>query len=441
MKIIISLFLKKIIRNSILLVFTIGLSITTQSFTVSQTQVQQINIAFSQYSGIVVDSQSGKPLVFASLTVNNTNITTITNTDGKFLLKVPTEKNNANITISFLGYHKKIISLTSLKNKNNRIALDASITELSEVNIRLPKDAKSLVLQVLNNKGENNFKEQVLMTAFYRETIKKRKKNVSLAEAIVSVYKQPYSSSKKDNIKLFKARKSTDYTKLDTLALKLQGGPFNALYIDLLKYPEYIFTPEVINDYVFNFAPSTTINTKPVFVVTFKQRDDINQPLYYGKLFIDSKTLALTSAVYNLNVTNKKLSSKLFVKKKPKGVKVYPMQAAYRVDYRERGGKWYYGYSNVQLTFKVNRKGKLFNSVYSLTSEMAVTDWKISTSTKKIKYHERIHPSIIIADETSGFSDPKFWGAYNVIEPEKSIESAIHKIRKKLKKISKRKNS
>ena len=441
MKIIISLFLKKIIRNSILLVFTIGLSITTQSFTVSQTQVQQINIAFSQYSGIVVDSQSGKPLVFASLTVNNTNITTITNTDGKFLLKVPTEKNNANITISFLGYHKKIISLTSLKNKNNRIALDASVTELSEVNIRLPKDAKSLVLQVLNNKGENNFKEQVLMTAFYRETIKKRKKNVSLAEAIVSVYKQPYSSSKKDNIKLFKARKSTDYTKLDTLALKLQGGPFNALYIDLLKYPEYIFTPEAINDYVFNFAPSTTINTKPVFVVTFKQRDDINQPLYYGKLFIDSKTLALTSAVYNLNVTNKKLSSKLFVKKKPKGVKVYPTQAAYRVDYRERGGKWYYGYSNVQLTFKVNRKGKLFNSVYSLTSEMAVTDWKISTSTKRIKYHERIHPSIIIADETSGFSDPKFWGAYNVIEPEKSIESAIHKIRKKLKKIAKKKDS
>ena len=431
---------KKLLQNTIILIFVIAFSVTVQSFACIQNQVQQKSIEYHQYSGIVVDSQSGNPLVFASLTVYNTNITTVTNTDGEFLLKVPSTLNDAKITISFLGYHKKTISLTSLKRNRNRIALNASVTELSEINLRLPKDAKSLVLQALNKKGENNLKEQILMTAFYRETIKKRKKNVSLAEAIVNVYKQPYSSSKRDNIKLFKARKSTDYSRLDTLALKLQGGPFNALYIDMLKYPEYIFTPDIIDDYVFSFAPSTTINEKPVYVVKFKQRDGIDEPLYYGKLFIDFKTLALTSAVYNLNVKNKELSGKLFVKRKPKDVKVYPTQAAYRVDYRERGGKWYYGYSNVQLTFKVHRKGKIFNSIYSLTSEMAVTDWKIST-TKRVKYKERIHPSIIIVDEASGFSDPEFWGAYNVIEPEKSIESAINKIRKKLKKISKKGNS
>jgi len=35
-------------------------------------------------------------------------------------------------------------------------------------------------------------------------------------------------------------------------------------------------------------------------------------------------------------------------------------------------------------------------------------------------------------DESSGFKDADFWGAYNVIEPEKSIESAIKKIKRKL---------
>jgi hypothetical protein len=39
-------------------------------------------------------------------------------------------------------------------------------------------------------------------------------------------------------------------------------------------------------------------------------------------------------------------------------------------------------------------------------------------------------------DKASGFSDPDFWGAYNVIEPEKSIEFAIKKIKKQLKKLN-----
>jgi len=410
----------------------------TVVFTVyTQDRVPMDSVEYSEYSGVVVDSKTGEPLVFASLSISDTNISTITNTDGKFLLKVPKNSLNANVSISFLGYMQETIAVADLKKGKNRIELVATVTRLSEVNVKLPTNAKGLVKSTLKKKGENNLDQSTLMTAFYRETIKKRRKNVSLAEAIVNVYKQSYTSARKDYIKLYKARKSTDYTKLDTVALKLQGGPFNALYIDLMKYPEYIFTEDVIDLYKFSFAPSTTINERPVYVVTFKQRNDIQEPLYYGKLYIDSETLALTSAVYNLNVENKELTSRLFVKKKPRNIKVYPTEAAYRVDYREKNGKWYYGYSNAQLTFKINRKGKLFNSIYSLSSEMAVTDWELNTTDESLKFKERLKPSIVISDEATGFSDPEFWGAFNVIEPEKSIESAINKIKKQLKKAEK----
>jgi hypothetical protein len=410
----------------------------TVIFTVhAQDRVPVNLVEYSEYSGVVVDSKTGEPLVFASLSISDTNISTITNTDGEFLLKVPENSMDANISISFLGYLQKTIAIADLKKEKNRIKLLATVTKLSEINVKLPSNAKELVKSTLRKKSENNLDESTLMTAFYRETIKKRRKNVSLAEAIVNVYKQPYTSARKDYIKLYKARKSTDYTKLDTVALKLQGGPFNALYIDLMKYPEYIFTEDVIDLYKFSFASSTTINERPVYVVTFKQRNDIQEPLYYGKLYIDSETLALTSAVYNLNVENKELTSKLFVRKKPRNIKVYPTEAAYRVDYREKNGKWYYGYSNAQLTFKINRKGKLFNSIYSLSSEMAITDWELNTTNESLKFKERLKPSVVISDEASGFSDPEFWGAFNVIEPEKSIESAINKIKKQLKKAEK----
>ena len=376
-------------------------------------------------------------MVFATLSINETNISTITNSAGEFLLKVPINLNGSKVTISYLGYNNKEILVSELKHEGNKIELINSMIELSEVELVLPGDAKALVKSTFKKKAENNVNEPVLMTAFYRETIKKGRKNASLAEAIVNVYKQPYTSSKQDNIELFKERKSTDYRKLDTVALKLQGGPYNPLYIDLMKYPEYIFNSEMINMYRFSFAPSTTINGSPVYVVQFKQLNTVSEPLYYGKLFIDSESLALKSAIYNLNVENKELTASLFVRKKPRDIVVYPTNAAYRVDYREKEGKCHYGYGNLQLSFKVKRKGKLFSSNYSLTSEMAVTDWKFNINNDKLKNREKLKKSVIISDAASGFSDPEFWGAYNVIEPEKSIESAINKIKKQLKNANK----
>ncbi len=398
---------------------------------------QNDNRSFEEYKGTVEDFNTGKDLVFASLTVQSTNISTITNTDGEFSLKIPKNSSQKNIVVSFLGYQDKVIKLSDLKEKGNKIQLKTSVTLLSEVDVSIPKDAKAIVKSMLNKRGSNYMQKQLTMTAFYRETIKKRKRNVSLSEAIVTVYKHPNKTNKKDLATLFKARKSTDYKKLDTIALKLQGGPFNALYTDLMKYPAYMFTPETIDYYNFSFEKSTQINNQLIYVISFKQLPSIADPLNYGKLYINAETFALTSAVFNLNVSNKEKASKLFVKRKPSSVKVYPTEAAYRVDYKEKGGKWYYSYSNIQLAFKVKWKNKLFSSSYKLTCEMAVTDWKMNETVQVVKRKNRISPSIIIMDEASGFSDPNFWGTYNVIEPEKSITSAIKKIKKQLRKLEK----
>ena len=71
-----------------------------------------------------------------------------------------------------------------------------------------------------------------------------------------------------------------------------------------------------------------------------------------------------------------------------------------------------------------------------MTCEMAVTDWEKSTKELQPKPKERMKSSIILSDAAVGFSDPDFWGEYNIIEPEKSIESAIRKIKRQLKRIN-----
>jgi len=420
--------------SSLILILSFGNLNTTHAANLLQDDIQQDAQYYVEFRGIVIDSKTKEPLIFADITVNSTNIRTVTNKEGKFLLKVPNKLLDNMIIVSFLGYETQKISLLDLKHKNNQIALNISITELTQVKINIPKDAETLVRMTLNIKRENYYNEPVIMTAFYRETIKKRKKNASLAEAVVEIYKQPYSSNRNDAIRLIKSRKNTNYSRLDTLAIKLQGGPFSTLYADIVKYPEYIFTEDTFPYYEFSFEPSTQINDRQVYVVKFKQLPNVVSPFYYGKLYIDSETFALTSAVYSLNVENRKQASELFLRKKPRKVIVYPTKATYRVDYKTTNGKWYYTYSNIQLVFKVKWKNKLFSSNYTLNIEMAITDWK-KNITGKNKPKNSLKPTVILSDEASGFSDSEFWGKYNIIEPEKSIESAIKKIAKQLKRI------
>lgn len=393
---------------------------------------QPDTLTYVQFKGSVIDQETRNPLAFASLSLEKTNIATITNTEGEFSLKVPKSMKEGKVTISYLGYKDKSVSLAFFKPEKTKIELEMLLVALNEIQV-FPKDPELLIRAVMNKRAQNYFSEPASMIAFYRETIKKRRTYVSLSEAVVEIFKQPYSSNRPDIAQLYKARKSTDYTKLDTVAFKLQGGPYNTLLMDIMKNPDIIFTEDMIGNYEFKLENITRINDRLIYILEFKQRLYVTDPLYYGKLFIDTESLAITSATFNLNVSNKILSAEMFIKKKPVSAKVYPTMAAYRIDYREKDGRWYYSYSRGQITFKIEWNKRLFNTIYESTIEMAVTDWE-KTNEKPVKFSERMKTNIVMTDEISGFADREFWGEYNVIEPEKPIESAIKKIQKRLEK-------
>jgi hypothetical protein len=392
----------------------------------------QPNNEFRELKGLVIDSNTKEALILATISVQEDNLSTVTNSEGAFTLKIPSSMTEGYIQVSFLGYQTQNLPFSIFGEDPLRIDMLEVATPLNEVNIVVPRSPESLVREVLLKKDENYLDKYAKMTAFYREIIRKRKKNIALSEAVVQVYKSPYSQNRQDAVQLFKARKSTDYSRLDTLTLKLQGGPFNALYQDLIKYQDYLFSADYIDDYTFTYERETRIDDVPITVIGFRQKPEILSPLYQGRLYIDSKRKVLVSAVYALNITDTKLASAMFVKRKPAQATVSPRSISYRVDYREKNGKWYYGYSNAVLEFKVDWDKRLFNSVFSLTCEMAVTEWEYILEEEIPKNRDLIKTSVILNDEAEGFSDPDFWGAYNIIEPDKSIESAIRKIQRQL---------
>lgn len=393
---------------------------------------EPIEIAFqvTEYKGKVVNN-SGDALNSAYLAVEGTNISTVTNNEGEFSLKIPTSLGNVMVRVSHLGYQSRALPLDFFKTGKVVIELQESMEELSEVSLLTYTDPEAVVRNMLKNRGSNYFDDRATMTAFYRETIKRGRKNVSLSEAVVTIHKTPYTSVGKDDIALVKARKTADYDRLDTVALKLRGGPYNPLSIDLMKNPTYIFGQDELERFTFSFDNPTKINDRYLYVVDFEEQNT-GMPWYYGKLFIDAESFTLVKASFNLNVDNRRAATDLFVKKKPGGTKVYPVEVHYDVHYRERDGRWYYGYGNTQLEFVVNWKRRLFNSRYKVNSELAVTDWKVNTEGRVKKDSTFLNERVVMADDITGFNDLAFWGENNIIEPDESIENAIEKIRKNL---------
>lgn len=385
--------------------------------------------SFKQFKGSILDSKTRNELIYASITVSGTSISTISNSEGKFSIKVPAENQNATLLISFLGYKNKVVSIQDLKSEKNVLYLEPSITFLEEVVVK-GGDAKNIYTGVLANRLQNYGDDPIQMTAFYRETIRKRRTYVSLSESIVNVLKQPFQGGSQDQISLYKGRKNADYTKLDTVNFKLQGGPFSALFIDLVKYPDFIFSNEAFDLYDFNLEENTQINDTQVLVLAFKQKQGIETPLYYGKLYIDAKSLAVVSATFALNVENKVKAGLMFTRKKPAGLDIYPTEVRYQINYRQQKDKWIYAYSRADLTFKLNWAKRIFNTVYTTSIEMAVTDWKKQEKNENPDT-QKLSSNVIMSDKVKSLGDPDFWGKYNIIEPEKSIEAAIRKIQRK----------
>lgn len=394
---------------------------------------QNGNPGFVEYRGKVIDKQTKSPLSYCNILVEGTNIATVTNTDGEFVIKVPPTLSEVKLIFRFLGYSSRKLSPVELQSSNGLVDMSQVAFQLPQIDVMIG-DANKIVRTMFDKFEQNYPVQEMFMTAFYRESIRKNRNYVSLSEAVLDIHKQPYNSYRSDMAKLFKARKQADYSKLDTLVFKLMGGPYNNLFLDVVKNPDIVFTEEVFRKYYFSFEKVEWMDDKLVYVIKFNHYKQDDEALYSGRLFIDANSFALKSAVFDLSFSNEEEAISMLIRKKPANAKVTPLEATYRIDYVEHGAKWYYAYSRIEIGMKINWKRKLFNTNYYATIEMAVTDRENSSENKAIRYRDRLRSDVIISETAQGFSDPDFWGPHNVIEPEKPIEAAIRKIQRQIEK-------
>jgi len=384
--------------------------------------------------GKVIDAESRAPLVFATVAVKESNVAIVTNIDGEFTLKVGDLTTSKTLEVSFVGYKNKTIPLSELKDNGSKnvIALESAPIPIKEIIVK-PLDPVSIMEKVISNLNKNYETVPNLMTAFYRETIRKNRTYVSIGEAAVEIFKAPYNSDLRfDGARIYKGRKNTDVEKMDTVLFKLQGGPVSVLELDLAKNTESVLTREAMQNYNYTLSGVVEIDGKPHYVIEFVQKPSVEMPLFMGSFYVEMDSYAISEAEFGFNLTNKEAAQSIFIKKKPLGMKITPEIATYRTKYREQGGKWHFTYSRAEVKFKLDWKKRLFNTYYTTMSEIAITD---RTDKEVIKFagKDKIKYNDVFSDKVTAFTDKEFWGDYNVIEPDQSIESAIRRLSKKLK--------
>ncbi|MCI0522872.1 MAG: carboxypeptidase-like regulatory domain-containing protein, partial [Bacteroidales bacterium] len=218
--------------------------------------------------GKVIDAETNLPLVFAGVAIQGSNVSTVTNLDGEFILKV-TEPTAEKVEFSYVGYKNVVMAISEMKTNGQRnvISLETAMIPIKEIIVKPLMPAE--ILEEVISRFEVNYPGVPNdMTGFYRETIKKNRNYVSIGEAVVEVFKAPYQNDLRfDAVKIYKGRKNNDVEKADTVLFRLQGGPTTTLYLDIVKNPEIFLTREALAQYDFELSNIVVIDDRTNYVI------------------------------------------------------------------------------------------------------------------------------------------------------------------------------
>lgn len=195
----------------------------------------QITVAQS-VSGRIIDSETGAPLSFADVEINDSN-NIMSNAEGAFTIPEKSADDATMLTVSFLGYYTQYLTVRDLKNSNGIVRLKPGAFELETIYIsNASMNADSIMASVRKN-----------LTANYTDSGNPKKNTVFFRESTVIRPKQ---------VKL-EMTQATGYSKQQ---IKDANEELDEFAVKMINYPPMQFT-----DKLYNYYTSTKIyKEKPV---------------------------------------------------------------------------------------------------------------------------------------------------------------------------------
>ena len=386
-------------------------------------QVDTVRLGYS-VQGNVVDAVSGRPMESVHVSVPGRHYATVTNADGDFTIK--SDQPVSEVVFSYLGYRtlrQKVVGGPL------RVRLTPESMPLAEASI-ITGDPREILGEAIRRIPDNFGKNPELMECFYRETVRKRNRYIFVSEAVARLYKTGYDGNiYRDRAALEKSRILLSQRRTDTLSVKMQGGPTQALTFDVVKNPEILFDEEELNLYEFEMGMPTYIGDRLQFVIHFHPGSrPVDWALYHGTLYIDRELLSFTRIEMSLDMSDIDKATRMMIIKKPLTLRATPKELSVVISYRLKDGKSRLEYFRSTMRFNCDWKKRLFATAYAVVNELVVTD--LREPAVPISRAEAFRSVDYLIEKAAEFQDPDFWKDYNIIEPSESLEHAIGRLRR-----------
>ena len=384
--------------------------------------LDSIPVKYFFLSGKIVDDKKENPIKYASVSLVNKPIGTISNVDGNFLLKIHPDFIRDSIVISCMGYAQMMMPAYKILDEDVIVMTPVSI-RIKEVKVTATTPER-LLSHIRENLSLNYSDDSKLMTAFYRETIQQDNNYINVSEAVIEILKAPYSNAlRNDLVRVIKGRRSPDVKPFQWLNFKLQGGPFTITRLDIVKTVESFIHEEYQNSYDYNISRVIWYNENPVYILEFKPVAEFNDLGFVGEIYVHRETFAIIHVNFRYNKSGLNNAESVMIKRKPKGVKAKPTYTNYEINYQQYLDKWHLANVKASVKFKVRSRNDKINSEYHSVSELLITDIQ-NTELKKFDRDESFTQRDIFVEMISNY-DPDFWENYNIIKPDEDLQNAF----------------
>ena len=386
-------------------------------------QVDTVRLGYSVH-GTVVDAATGRAMESVHVSVPDRHFATVTNADGGFTIK--SDRPVTEVVFTYVGYRTQTLYPTG---QPLRVRMLSESLTLEEASI-ITGDPYEIVQDAIEKTRERFSQKPELLECFYRETIRKRNRYIYVSEAVARMYKTGYDGTiYRDRTALEKSRVLLSQRKADTLAVKVQGGPTQAMVFDVVKNHEILFNREEMSHYEFEMGMPTYINDRLQFVIRFRPNyAPVDYALYSGTLFIDRELLSFTRIEMSVDMSDVNKATQMMVVRKPLTLRFTPKELSVVINYRLEDGHSRLSYFRSTMRFNCDWKKRLLATSYTAVNELVVTD--VREPAVQIPREESFRTIDILSDKAAEFLDPDYWKDYNIIEPTESLENAIGRLRK-----------
>lgn len=386
-----------------------------------------------ELQGAIKDSSTRQPVAFASIGIPAGAIGTVSNDDGGFILKMPRSGMNDTLFVSSVGYRTYALPLKELAADRPLVIFLSPVSlALKEVVVR-PLDPVRLLTDALHSIAANYSGQPVMMKGFYRERVWQSDELIAMSEAVIDIYKAPYTDNQAvDQMKLLKGRRSRDVKQSDLLDhMSISGG----LRVDFVKYGVHFLLPNNFKYYDYQLTDILSDGKDTTLVIAVDMKDNIRQPLLKGKIYLDAASLAFTGIEYGyspkgiqyVNAGGK--GQKKIVRKLDLDVET--LSAETKVKFSRQGNTWYLQSARSDYKARVKREQRNSDDLVVYRADFVITETDKVHVNPIRKEEQLVTFGIDLGKQIGQDYDPAFWKNYNYILPEENTRENIKKLQGK----------